>query len=74
MKHLHVRVIGGDQVAHIHVADRDDTGEGRGHTFEGDFLFEKTKIGGKRFGIGLVRALRGGGVLGIELGDDTLFV
>ena len=60
MEHLQVRVIGGDQVAHIHVANRDDTGEGRGHPFEGDFLFKKTKIGSKRLGIGLVRALRGG--------------
>ena len=74
MEHLEARVIGSDQVAHIHVADRDGTGEGCGHPFEGDFLFKKPKIGGKRLGIGLVRALRGGHILRIELGDNTLFV
>ena len=74
MKHLEARIVRGNQVADVHVTDRDDTSEGRGHTFKGDFLLEETKIGGKRFGIGLVRALRGGGVLGIKLGDYPLFV
>ncbi len=74
VKHLEARIVGGNQVAHVYVADRDDTREGRSYTFKGDFLFEKTKIGGKRFGVGLVRALRGVGVLGIKLRDDTFFV
>jgi hypothetical protein len=74
VKHLEARIVRGNQVADVHVTDRDDTSEGCGHTFEGDFLFEETKIGGKRFGVGLVRALRSVGVLGIKLGDDTFFV
>jgi hypothetical protein len=74
VKHLEARIVRGYQVAYVHVTDRDDASEGGSHTFEGDFLFEKTKIGGKRLGIGLVRALRGGHILRIELGDNTLFV
>ena len=72
MEHLEARVICGDQVAHIHIADGDNTGEGRGHPFESHFLFKKPKIGGKRLGIGLVRALSSGRILCIELGNDTL--
>ena len=67
MEHLQARVIRGDQVAHIHVANRDRTGERRGHPLECDFLFKKPKIGGKRIGIGLARAVGGGRVLGVEL-------
>ena len=74
VKHLEARIVRGYQVADVHVTDRDDTSEGCGHTFKGDFLFEETKIGGKRLGIGLVRALRGGHILRIELGDNALFV
>ena len=74
VKHFEARIVRGNQVADVHVTDRDDTSEGRGHTFEGDFLFEEPKIGGKRFGVGLVRALRGGHILRIELGDNTLFI
>ena len=74
MEHLEARGIGGDEVADVHVTDRNRTLEWRGHTFEGDFLFEETKIGRKRFGVGLVRTLRSLGVLGIKLGNDTLFL
>jgi hypothetical protein len=74
VKHLQARIIRGNQVADVHVTDRDYSSERRSDTFEGDFLFEETKIGSKRFGVCFVRALRSVGVLGIKLGDDTFFV
>ena len=71
MEHFEARVIGGDQVADIHVADRDRTGERRRHPLKRNFLFKKPKIGGKCLSIGLVRGLGGGHVLGVEFGDNT---
>src|SRR5262249_14989609 len=67
MKHREVRVISSDQVAYVHVAGRNDTGEGRSHAFECDLLLKITEISGVSVNISLVCGLRTSLGVGIEL-------
>ena len=71
MEHFHARVIRDDQIADVRIASGDDAREWRSHTFKRDLLFEHSEIGGKGLRIGFGRVLIGGGVVGVELGNNA---